>query len=37
MPAWDRALRAHNFGNDGEAALDLLKLVTYLEFIQARE
>jgi mono/diheme cytochrome c family protein len=37
MPAWGRVLRAKNFGDQGQAACDILKLVQYLEYIQAQE
>lgn len=37
MPAWGRVLRAHNFGNQGKAACDVLKLIAYLEYIQTPE
>ena len=37
MPAFNRVLHDRNFGNDGKAACDMLKVVNYLEFIQARE
>jgi len=35
MPRWGRVLRARHFGNDGKAAVDVYKLVRYLEFVQA--
>lgn len=37
MPAWGRVLRAQNFGNEGKTACDVLKLIRYLEFVQAVE
>jgi len=37
MPAWGRVLRAQNFGNEGKAACDILKLVHYLEWLQETE
>jgi hypothetical protein len=37
MPSWNRGLRVKNFGNDGKAACDVLKLIRYVEFVQAAE
>ena len=37
MPAWGRLLRTRNFGSEGKAAVDMFKLVRYLEFVQATE